>query len=209
METLDPYAPPQVRTAEGPPDYGEIKIFSAKGRIGRVRYIAYLTGFAVILIVLMVVAGLQVGGILGSETNTDTSVISAATSPRSLVYPIGVAAFIVFIALLTIQRAHDFNVDGWLALLIVVPLLNLIFLAIPGTQGENRFGKQTPPNGSGAIIPALIPIAILGLIWSVIDGLNVHGIRMKMSRVNFAVLGSQTGVTETVRSGAKLPEGGR
>ena len=68
--------------------------------------------------------------------------------------------------MLTIQRCHDFNLTGWLALLIVVPLANLVFLFIPGTDGPNRFGAPTPPNSVGVLVVAwLIPgIAIAGMI---------------------------------------------
>lgn len=58
--------------------------------------------------------------------------------------------------LLSIQRAHDFNTTGWLAILVFVPLVNLLFWVIPGTDGENRFGLKPPPNGTGAIVLAFI-----------------------------------------------------
>jgi uncharacterized membrane protein YhaH (DUF805 family) len=61
--------------------------------------------------------------------------------------------------MLTIQRCHDFNTSGWLALLMVVPLANLIFFFIPGSDGPNRFGAPTPPNSVGVLIAAwLIPV---------------------------------------------------
>ena len=52
---------------------------------------------------------------------------------------------VIFSIMLTIQRAHDFNTTGWITVLSLVPILNLMFLFIPGTDGENRFGKKTPP----------------------------------------------------------------
>jgi membrane associated rhomboid family serine protease len=79
---------------------------------------------------------------------------------------VGYAAILVLIVLMTIQRAHDFNTSGWLAILIIVPLVNLIFWFIPGTDGENRFGRKTPPNGIGAILLAcIIPmIFVIGIV---------------------------------------------
>ncbi len=69
-------------------------------------------------------------------------------------------------ALLSIQRAHDFNATGWLAILAFIPLLNLIFWFIPGTEGENRFGYKTPPNGKLAIVLAcIIPaVMVIGIV---------------------------------------------
>jgi uncharacterized membrane protein YhaH (DUF805 family) len=74
--------------------------------------------------------------------------------------------------ILAIQRLHDFDTTGWLTLLFLVPLVNMIFAFIlwfvPGTDGENRFGKKTPPNGTGVkIMAGLAPITfvlIIGLI---------------------------------------------
>jgi membrane associated rhomboid family serine protease len=79
---------------------------------------------------------------------------------------VGYGAIIVLSALLTIQRAHDFNSSGWLALLVLIPLVNLIFWFIPGTDGENRFGRKTPPNGIGVILLAcIVPlIFIIGIL---------------------------------------------
>lgn len=51
---------------------------------------------------------------------------------------------------LNIQRLHDFNMAGWIAIIAVVasfffPLLGLIFfmflLFMPGTKGANKYGK--------------------------------------------------------------------
>jgi len=71
--------------------------------------------------------------------------------------------------MLTIQRCHDFNTTGWLSLLVLVPLVNLIFWFIPGTDGENNYGAKTPPNGVGVIIAALIiPIVfVVGVVAAV------------------------------------------
>jgi hypothetical protein len=68
--------------------------------------------------------------------------------------------------LLTIQRSHDFNVSGWLSLILLIPLVPLIFWIIPGTEGTNRFGPQPPPNkGAGVIVIVLLLLfAILGIL---------------------------------------------
>ena len=58
--------------------------------------------------------------------------------------------------MLTIQRCHDFDVSGWLSLLLIVPVAPLLFWIIPGTKGANRFGGPTPPNSTGVVVLALI-----------------------------------------------------
>lgn len=71
--------------------------------------------------------------------------------------------------MLTIQRSHAFNTTGWLAILGLVPLVNLIFWFIPGTDGQNRFGAKTPPNGVLTLIAVwIIPVVfILGIVAAV------------------------------------------
>lgn len=41
-----------------------------------------------------------------------------------------------------IRRMHDTNRSGWW---ILLPIVNLVFWAQPGTSGENRFGPPPPP----------------------------------------------------------------
>ena len=125
-----------------------MRLFAVSGRIGRARYIAY--GFGLYAL-FMFVAGI-IAGALGEP---GAAIMMAAW--------LGLAVIGV---MLTIQRCHDFNTSGWLALLIVLPIVNLIFFAIPGTDGPNRFGAPTPPNSVGVLIVAwLIPgIMIAGVI---------------------------------------------
>ena len=49
---------------------------------------------------------------------------------------------------------------------MLVPLANLIFLFIPGTDGPNRFGAPTPPNSVGVLIGAwLLPaFFVVGIV---------------------------------------------
>jgi uncharacterized membrane protein YhaH (DUF805 family) len=145
---VNPYAKPNAAVAEAAEQYQEVKVFSTSGRIGRVRYIAYGMGIYFLFAIL--------GALL-------TFAIGAAGMVVAYV------AIIVVGFMLTIQRCHDFNTTGWLSLLMLVPLVNLIFWFIPGTDGENNYGAKTPPNGVGVIIGAcIIPIvAVIGIVAAV------------------------------------------
>ena len=123
----------------------KLNLFSSAGRIGRVRYLTYSMGIG-LLIILTGVA------------------LSAITSPM-LIF----AAYVVmFYAnfMLTIKRCHDFDTTGWLSLLIFIPVVGLIFLLIPGTDGPNRFGRKTAPNGGTGVIliSIVIGVAIIGIL---------------------------------------------
>jgi uncharacterized protein YqgC (DUF456 family) len=83
---------------------------------------------------------------------------------------VGYIAMIVVSIMLTIQRSHDFNMSGWISLLALVPLVNLMFWFIPGTDGTNRFGAKTPPN-SGLVLVGLwiVPLLFIGGIIAAIS----------------------------------------
>src|SRR5262245_10959445 len=157
MQNRNPYAAPRtnVTSRESTEDYGEIKLFSAEGRIGRVRYLGYSFGFTLLFAIVIA----MVGG------------LSSAVSPTIglVVAGIGYIALIVLQVLLTIQRAHDMNVTGWLWLISFIPLAGLVFLLVPGTRGENNYGKQPPPNTTGAVVLAcILPlIMVVGIVAAV------------------------------------------
>ena len=144
---VNPYQAPGAAVADAGGEVQPVQVFSAAGRIGRARYIAYGTGFYILFGILAMLSGFlgAIGGVL------------------MIVLWI---ALMVVAFMLTIQRCHDFNVTGWLSLLILVPLANLVFLFIPGTDGPNRFGAPTPPNSVGVLIVAwLFPVLfIIGII---------------------------------------------
>lgn len=145
---VNPYAKPNAAVAEAAEQYQEVKVFSTSGRIGRVRYIAYGMGIYFLFGVLGVLLGFAIG---------NAGMIIAWL------------AIVVVGFMLTIQRCHDFNTTGWLSLLLLVPLVNLMFWFIPGTDGENDYGARTPPNGVGVIIGAcIIPIiTVVGIVAAV------------------------------------------
>jgi len=145
---VNPYAKPNAAVAEAGEEFQEVKVFATSGRIGRVRYIAYGMGIYVLF------------GILGALLS-----IVLGNAGMAIAW----IAIMVVGFMLTIQRCHDFNTTGWLSLLVLVPLVNLIFWFIPGSDGPNDYGAKTPPNGTGVIIAALIiPIIfVIGIVAAV------------------------------------------
>jgi Tfp pilus assembly major pilin PilA/uncharacterized membrane protein YhaH (DUF805 family) len=152
MQNRNPYAAPQANVTGGdrvPADYGELKILSASGRLGRVRYIGYSAGMSILI---MLAAGILAG--VGALVDPSVTLI---------VVGVGYVAMIVVQFLLTIQRAHDMNVTGWLSLIWLIPLGVLVFWLVPGTQGENTYGKPPPPNTAGVIVLACI-LPLVGIV---------------------------------------------
>lgn len=161
-----PYQPPLSAITPTPPTrFGELKIFSAQGRLGRVRYIGYSMGLALLLYLAIAI----LGGAAAMLGQAESGGEALGWLGGGLLIILSLAALIVSI-LLTIQRLHDFNASGWWALLMVVPLVSLVLylalLIMPGTQGPNRFDHPPPPNTLGVILLAsILPlIFVLGIL---------------------------------------------
>lgn len=153
MQASNPYQSPSAAVADHGEQYGDVKLFSASGRLGRVRYIGYSVGLMLLFYLFMIL-----GGVLTEAAGLGVLTIAV----------VGAAVIGMFVSqvLLTIQRCHDFNMSGWMTLLLIVPLVALIFWIVPGTQGANRFGAPPPPNTTGALVLALIVpgIFVLGIV---------------------------------------------
>lgn len=155
MASANPYQAPGAAVADAGAEVQPVKVFSVSGRIGRLRYIAYTFGMAFLLGII----GNLVAILLGMVHPTLGGVGTIAVQ----------VLIVIVLIMLTIQRSHDFDVTGWLAILAIIPLVNLIFWFIPGSDGPNRFGAPTPPNGVGVVIAAcIVPlIVIIGVIAAV------------------------------------------
>ena len=66
-------------------------------------------------------------------------VLSSVSNSLATVFSI--ATFLPYI-MYGIRRMHDTNHVGWW---VLCPIVNLVFWATPGDQGENRFGPPPPP----------------------------------------------------------------
>jgi uncharacterized membrane protein YhaH (DUF805 family) len=145
--SVNPYQAPGAAVRDAGDQVQEVKVFSTEGRIGRARYIAYGIGFYILF-------GALAGGMMALGTF------------GAILAVVAWVALLVIGFMLTIQRCHDFNTTGWLSLLMLIPLANLIFVIIPGTDGPNNYGGPTPPNGIGVLIVAwfLPVIMIVGIL---------------------------------------------
>lgn len=157
MSAVNPYQAPSANLeAARLEDYSEVKFFSTKGRLGRVRYLTFSMGYTLIFYLVIAV----MFGILAATGMMKNPVATTVVTVITYVLMIG------FGLTLSIRRAHDFNKSGWWALLSLVPVANLFFLFVPGTDGENAYGKKTPPNRGGLVIlvVGLVVVAIIGIL---------------------------------------------
>jgi type IV pilus assembly protein PilA len=198
MQSRTPYATPRanVARADDAVEYGEVRVLSPHGRIGRVRYIGYSMGLS---IVVLLVAGFAAG-------------VVGVASPGAAVL-VGVLGYVALLAvqfLLSIQRSHDMNVTGWLSLISLIPLGVLVFWVVPGTRGENDYGKPPPPNTAGAIVLAcLLPVVAVGGILAAIaiPAYQDYSIRAQVSEgLNLAAAAKAAVANAYERTGVAPPD---
>lgn len=145
---FNPFVPPEAALEDSRDSADtafQLNLFSSAGRIGRIRYLGYSMGLSILIM-------LATGAL-------------AALVWEGL-FLVGYLALLYVQIMLAIKRSHDFNVTGWLALLAFVPLLNLAFLFVPGTDGPNRFGRKTAPNGQAGVIVivTLFAVMLIGIL---------------------------------------------
>ncbi|HEX4300843.1 MAG TPA: DUF805 domain-containing protein [Gammaproteobacteria bacterium] len=128
----------------------DIRFFELNARIGRLRYLAYGLGLA-----LLGTLGILVCVVL-------TKVTAPLGFAAAVVIYIG---WIVMSVAFGVRRLHDMDKSGWWMLLMIVPLVNLglviYLLFFPGTAQENRFGEVPPPNSGWVVAGAVAYIALI------------------------------------------------
>jgi uncharacterized membrane protein YhaH (DUF805 family) len=155
----NPYAAPNAAVADSHPgseEVGKLNFWSARGRIGRLRYVAWGTGAYLVLVVLMAL----LPAVLGPSARDLGAVVVALLALPMLVLWIFWA----------IQRAHDLDRSGWQVLLMLIPVLGMIWGFIwvfgRGTPHTNRYGPPPPPNSLGVkILGTVMPVIfVVGIV---------------------------------------------
>ncbi|XLZ68004.1 DUF805 domain-containing protein [Massilia sp. SR12] len=157
----NPYSMPQAQLTE--PVSNETympKFFALNGRIGRVRYLAYSTGVSLLMMPLMLLLFGGTGFLAllgGAEVGASAGILGSL-----IIYPLMLAAPII----LARRRLHDLNKTGWLSVLVLIPLVNVVvglwLLFGSGDAASNDFGPAPAPNTTGVIILAwAMPVLVV------------------------------------------------
>lgn len=157
---LAPGAPLDQHSSAG--ETYEPRLFALSGRIGRLRYMAYLLALCGILMVASFVIVFALG--ISSLATGASGRGAAVWLPLLMALPFG-ALYVV----LAVRRLNDTGYTGWLALLIFVPFVNffagLYLMCAPGSKGSNKYGLPPGPDSlaikiAGWTMPALIVLSV-------------------------------------------------
>lgn len=162
--SASPYAPPRASVSEPTWEYASLKVFGIQGRLGRLRYLAWM-------LVLMAASVMGLGAC--------AMVMGVTLIGGGLLMTVASAAAFVVLIQIGVRRLHDMGWSGWLMLLNLLPYIGTIFfllmVLIPGNKGVNQYGAPPPPNSRSIKVLAglwLLLIA-LGFVSGLSGGLDV------------------------------------
>lgn len=145
--------------------FNDRRFFDWHGRVSRVQFLAYSTFNALIALMLVALLFVMIGGFQGMVN------ASSEQLPMSLLGASSVGVAVLFYLQLAVskRRFNDLNKTGWLALLMLVPGVNILvylyLLAIEGTAGANYYGLPARPASQlKTVLMLLIPLLVMSLI---------------------------------------------
>lgn len=168
MATGNPYQAPNADVVNASNDTYTPRIFTPQGRIGRLRYLAYgMLSYLLVIPVFLVV------GVLAAAGASDDGGVGILGGIGMLIGAIAYIAIIVYSFMLSKRRFNDLGQSGWLSLLFIIPLVNIIvglfLIFAPGKPMTNQYGQPPGKNPIWVIICALVyPIAIIGILAAIV-----------------------------------------
>ena len=141
------------------------RFFDWQGRVSRVQFLVYSTFNALIALMLVALLFVMIGGFQGLVN------ASSEQLPMSLLGASSVGVAVLFYLQLAVskRRFNDLNKTGWLALLMLVPGVNILvylyLLAVEGTAGANYYGLPArPATQLKTVLMVLIPLLVMSFI---------------------------------------------
>lgn len=145
------------------PSFSNDKPLSASGRFGRLSYLGWVMLSSIAMMILLSIL-LSIFGLAFNPQNISIGPLI----PYIIVYLVFIYISIVFM----IRRLHDRNHSGWLSLLVLVPVANIIFMLYlvfaKGDVAPNNYGSPRSTAKWEKVLAwfyiALFPLGILAAI---------------------------------------------
>ncbi len=167
MNDQNPYMAPDASLELEQEEFYQPKIFSFKGRIGRLRYLAYGIGTSLILMAVFM-------PLMGGTMLMGGAMEPSGEGAMSILVMVAMAVFYIASIVLSVafakRRLNDLNRSGWWILLFIVPILNFLVMIyvifFPGSREANNFGPQPVGNSLGVkVLGSLLPVIfVLGIL---------------------------------------------
>ena len=113
----------------------DVLTFSLRGRAARSAYVAG--------VFLALASGTAAGTMFAAGTELPASTLATALTAFSALFGLAAAGLLVSCV---VRRLHDISYGGFAALVLLVPLANVVCVALlalwPGKRGANRFGPD-------------------------------------------------------------------
>lgn len=138
--------PPLWAPYYGAPIGAAVKRFFKKyatfsGRASRSEYWWVALFLGVVGIVLQILAGVL--GAAGATTTSSGTVPGPGFVIGVIIYVVFYLAILIPSLSLLVRRLHDGNFSGWLALLVVVPIVVFVLSLLPSNPAGQRFDQPT------------------------------------------------------------------
>lgn len=145
------------------PSFSNDKPLNASGRFGRLSYLGWVMLSSIVMMILLSIL-LSIFGLAFNPQNISIGPLI----PYIIVYLVFIYISIVFM----IRRLHDRNHSGWLSLLVLIPVANIIFMLYlvfaKGDVAPNNYGSPRSTATWEKVLAwfyiALFPLGILAAI---------------------------------------------
>lgn len=180
-----------------PPALQSDSPLSAKGRFGRLSYLAWLFVASVLVYVAVFVVAIIFGVSTAAIGQAESGALGGISGIAILIFAALYIALLYFMFVFTIRRLHDVNKTGWLSLLFIVPLVNIIFglylLFAKGTQGVNNYGPRRVTLGWEKVVGWIyIALTIVSLVAVLLFGGTIINALSQTSKLD------QSGYSEQI-----------
>lgn len=152
--------------------FNQSQFFDWQGRISRMQFLVYSIFNALFVVLVLAVMFIMIDGVQGIVQ------VSPSTLPVSMLVLSGVGAAILGYLQLAVtkRRLNDINKTGWLALIMILPVVNILvyvyLLAAEGSEGVNYYGLPPRPAAklktTLMLVLPLLMMSLLGILTQVI-----------------------------------------
>lgn len=153
--------------------YHHQPFYALKGRIGRLRYLAYSTILGILVYIVCIFSFVLAGLLGGVDLTNETETITTSQLFIMVFFMVILIGFTYAQVVPTIRRLNDLNRSGWWSLTLFLPLFNLILMLYvifaKGDDGPNRYGLPArPPSLRIKIFALTVPIlACVGIFFAI------------------------------------------